>query len=94
MRCLLWIRRRMLCRQATSESPSGWRERRPELAFSALRAEGDQFADAVAPVAPLLSDRGELVDVAATLRAPNVAVFEPRLVAHGVILSEEDACAG
>jgi hypothetical protein len=44
-----------------------------ELAPSALRAEGDQLAHAVAPVAPLLEDRGELVDLAPTLGAANVS---------------------
>ena len=40
-----------------------------ELAFSALRAERHELADAVAPVAPLLGDRGELVDLAVAFGA-------------------------
>jgi hypothetical protein len=43
-----------------------------ELASSALRAERHELSGAVAPVAPLLDDRGELVDLAGALSAADV----------------------
>ena len=48
------------------------RERRLRLALSALGAKRHELAAAVAPVTPLLGDRGELVDLAVTLGAGDV----------------------
>ena len=64
-----------------------------ELSLSAHRAERHELADAVAPVAPLLSDRGELIDRTMALRAQNRRASENvlRFLVHGTNLTHEAA---
>ena len=64
-------------RRGVIDDEPGSTSRRPELTSSALRAERHKLADAVAPVAPLLGNRRELVYLAGTLSSAPSELHRP-----------------